>query len=318
MTCHDSAHLTVNPFDLSGRWYRGGLHTHTSCSDGALSPAQVSAWYASQGFHFLAITDHERVTDVASATFTAEPDAGGSRLLVLPGAEISVGQSRQGSPVHVVVVGVVDEVPAPDSLSPAQALAWGWQAGAFAFIAHPHWSGLSTDELAGITGVRAIETFNYGSELENHKGLATVYWDDALGRGQRLLGVATDDSHFNEADGGGGWVMVKAAELTVPAVVGALRAGLFYSSCGPVIRDVRLGAGRLSVHTSPVTAIYWIGAGCLGWHVHAAPRQTLVCAEFNVPPDLEWVRIEVCDARQHWAWSNPLFIGSQCDTDQEE
>jgi predicted metal-dependent phosphoesterase TrpH len=306
-----------NPFRLPGRWYRGNLHTHTTCSDGALSPAQVAAWYCGHGYHFVALTDHERVTDVSTAVCAADADADGARFVVVPGAEISVGRSRQGSPVHIVAIGVLDGLPAPDSLTPTDALAWGWQAGAFVFLAHPHWSGMSTDELAAISSVPAIEAFNFGSELENHKGWATVYWDDVLGRGHPLLGVATDDSHFQEADHGGGWVMVKAAELTPTAIVTALRAGHFYSSAGPTIRDVQMVEGRLTVHTSPATAIYWIGAGCLGWHVHAAPRQTLVSAEFALPPDLDWIRIEVCDAQHRWAWSNPLFL-RQLDSQQEE
>jgi hypothetical protein len=318
MTQSQAATLPVNPFSLSGRWYRGNLHTHSTQSDGALSPAQVAAWYAGHGYHFIALTDHEMVTDVASAAFPADAEAAGSPFLVVPGAEISVGRSRQGSPVHMVAVGTLNGIPGPDSLSPVEALAWGWEAGAFTYLAHPHWSGLSTDELANISNVPAIEAFNYSSELENHKGWATVYWDDVLGRGRRLLGVATDDSHFQEPDHGGGWVMVRAAELTTPAIVAALRSGHFYSSAGPVIRDVRVDNGRLFVHTSPATAIYWIGAGCLGWHMHAAPRQTLVSAEFTLPPDLDWIRIEVCDAQQRWAWSNPLFLRPQDDNQQEE
>ncbi|WP_323245448.1 CehA/McbA family metallohydrolase domain-containing protein [Nodularia spumigena] len=40
------------------RWWRGNLHTHTFWSDGDDFPEMVSEWYREQGFHFLAISDH--------------------------------------------------------------------------------------------------------------------------------------------------------------------------------------------------------------------------------------------------------------------
>jgi len=112
--CHQHAvSIADDPFQLPGRWYRGNLHTHTTNSDGALSPAQVAAWYCGHGYHFVALTDHERVTDVSTAVCAAGTDTGGTHFVVVPGAETSVGPSRQGSPVHVVAIGVLDGLPAP-------------------------------------------------------------------------------------------------------------------------------------------------------------------------------------------------------------
>jgi hypothetical protein len=43
------------------RWYRGNLHTHTLWSDGNDLPEAVVERYRGNGFHFLAITDHDLV-----------------------------------------------------------------------------------------------------------------------------------------------------------------------------------------------------------------------------------------------------------------
>ena len=48
------------------RWYKGSLHAHTINSDGDSPPYDVLTWYKRHGYHFLAITDHNTLTDPAS------------------------------------------------------------------------------------------------------------------------------------------------------------------------------------------------------------------------------------------------------------
>lgn len=42
----------------SPRWWKGNLHTHTLWSDGDDYPEMVVEWYKRQGYHFLALSDH--------------------------------------------------------------------------------------------------------------------------------------------------------------------------------------------------------------------------------------------------------------------
>lgn len=44
-------------------WYKGNLHTHTYWSDGDEFPEMVLDWYKSQGYHFVALSDHNTVAD---------------------------------------------------------------------------------------------------------------------------------------------------------------------------------------------------------------------------------------------------------------
>jgi len=41
------------------RWWRGNLHTHSLWSDGDDYPEMIADWYKSQGYHFLAFSDHD-------------------------------------------------------------------------------------------------------------------------------------------------------------------------------------------------------------------------------------------------------------------
>ena len=42
---------------FGNHWYKGNLHTHTTRSDGKLSPDDTKRFYRSQGYDFLALTD---------------------------------------------------------------------------------------------------------------------------------------------------------------------------------------------------------------------------------------------------------------------
>ncbi|MCL5257394.1 MAG: CehA/McbA family metallohydrolase [Chloroflexi bacterium] len=297
-----------NPFAAPGVWYKGNIHTHTTESDGDLAPEQVIEWYSDHGYQFLAITDHDHVTLLNMTNRKGHRPEG--EMLLLPGAELSAGQSNEGSPVHVVAIGLEGGAP-PVAGFPgaAAALTWAREHKAFAVLAHPYWSGFSTDELAAVPGLKAIEAFNYGCQQENRKGDARVYWDDLLRRGIGVWGVATDDSHWWEpSHAGGGWVMAKCPELSAAAIMHSLRNGLFYSTNGPVIEDIGMKHGRLQVRSSPAAAIYWIGPGHTGWSVHAGPGEIVTQAEFRLHEGISWLRVEVDDWQGHRAWSNPLFL----------
>ncbi len=40
------------------KWYKGNLHTHSTNSDGRLSPEEVIRLYREEDYDFLALTDH--------------------------------------------------------------------------------------------------------------------------------------------------------------------------------------------------------------------------------------------------------------------
>lgn len=48
----------VIPPDPPARWWKGNLHTHTLWSDGNEFPEMAAEWYRTHGYHFLALSDH--------------------------------------------------------------------------------------------------------------------------------------------------------------------------------------------------------------------------------------------------------------------
>jgi hypothetical protein len=77
--------LTMRPsaFTAPGRFWRGNLHTHSTNSDGVLSPEEVCRRYRAEGYDFLAITDHfigiygyPMTTPAPSGPTASPPDRG--------------------------------------------------------------------------------------------------------------------------------------------------------------------------------------------------------------------------------------------------
>jgi hypothetical protein len=72
------------------------LHSHSTASDGVLSPRDLIQRAAQQGVHALGLTDHDEVSGLAEAEAAARE----SGVTLIPGVEISVTWS--GRTVHIV------------------------------------------------------------------------------------------------------------------------------------------------------------------------------------------------------------------------
>jgi predicted metal-dependent phosphoesterase TrpH len=76
------------------------LHSHSICSDGALTPTELVVRAAAAGVRVLALTDHDSVDGVEEAAAEAQRQS----IRLLPGLELST--LWQGGSVHVVGLGV--------------------------------------------------------------------------------------------------------------------------------------------------------------------------------------------------------------------
>ena len=53
----------AEPTDPPLRWWKGNLHTHSLWSDGDDFPEMIADWYREQGYHFLALSDHNILSE---------------------------------------------------------------------------------------------------------------------------------------------------------------------------------------------------------------------------------------------------------------
>ena len=83
------------------------LHSHTHCSDGVLSPADLVARAAEKGVDVLAITDHDTVAGLAAAQHTITEQQ--IPLQLINGVEIST--SWQQLEIHIVGLNINPQCP---------------------------------------------------------------------------------------------------------------------------------------------------------------------------------------------------------------
>ena len=291
---------TINPFTLPGAWYKGALHVHTTRSDGKLTPAESAAAHQAAGYHFLAVTDHDVITDMSAyATPT---------FLTIRGVELGHGHNAVGQSYHMVLIGIDQVARAPYGFTIQQAIDLWSERAKLLFIPHAYWSGMEWDELLPLERLAGMEIWNTSAQTDLGKGLSTAQWDSVLARHKRWAGLATDDTHGINDDFNGGWVWVKSETLEEGPILQALNSGAFYSSSGPLIHDFRVENGTAYVRCSDAVAINFIGIHQWGWQYRATPGQPLTEAEYKLKGKEQYLRVECHDAAGHTAWSNPLYF----------
>ncbi|RLE79439.1 MAG: hypothetical protein DRJ52_08405 [Thermoprotei archaeon] len=290
-----------NPFSEKGQWFKGNLHTHSTYSDGLLTPKQLAYLYRNNGYSFLAITDHNKVADVRKLST--------EDFLVLPGIEVDTGKGVLGSKYHIVGVDIEEEIKAESAQEAIDKIV---ELGGVAIVAHPYWSSLTLNDLLKLEKYLGIEVFNTTCEVDVLRGYSVVHWDMLLTAGRRVYGFAVDDAHwsfrqYKPVDACKAWIMVKAEELSREAIIKSIKKGLFYSSTGPVIKNLEIKNGKVVVECSPVKVIAFVvdhARGC----VYFSQKNDLTRAEYRIRGNEIYIRIECKDSEGNTAWTNPIFI----------
>jgi hypothetical protein len=300
--------MRIAPFDQPGRFYRGGLHVHSTRSDGRRSPAEAIAAYQAHGFDFVALTDHFTprfdfpITDTRAYRTAA--------FTTLLGAELHAPRLENGERWHILAVGLpLDFAPTGDDETGPTLAARAAEAGAFVAIAHPAWYGLTLADAETLRAAHAVEVINYGCALETQRGDSWHLYDQLLERGWRLTACATDDAHFSGGippDWGGAWVEVRAESLDPAALLAALKAGRYYASEGPRIHDIVLEGDSITVTCSAARSVHLTGPGAKArWRWG---EQITVCELPAASFRGGFCRITVVDAAGKRAWSNPIWL----------
>jgi len=295
---------------MTERWFRGNLHTHTTNSDGDSAPDVVVAWYRDAGYDFLAVTDHDVLTDPDGLR-----DAAG-RMTLIPGEEVSSGD------IHVNGLGIRERIAprfGPDVRSTIQGNVDAIRAaGGVPSVNHPNFRWLvSGDDLAALRDLRLFEIHNAGPEVNNlggRPGFPSVEstWDRLLSSNHRMLGVAVDDAHHFQVWGrpysnpGRAWMCVRAEHATPAELLAALDAGSCYASTGVTLGDVVTNDGELALDIVPQWELHY-RTSFIGADGRVLDVQEGLSARYRLRPGDRYVRARVNDSDGLTAWTQPLF-----------
>ena len=292
-------------FGHPGRFYRGNIHTHSTNSDGILEPEEVCRTYREAGYDFISLSEHFLDRFDYPITDTRSYRSEGFTTLIA--GELHQGKTSVGEPWHILAVGIPVDFARPEANEGAAEIAGrAAETGAFIGIVHPSWYGLSVEDAKTITCAHAVEIYNHGSEVEVERGEDWPFCDLLLNEGWRLSGFATDDAHHLTHDAFGGWINVHAESLDPDALLDSMKAGRYYSSQGPEIKDIRIENGEISVECSPVSNISLQGRGARAKYLSGdgIEKATFPTDRFEDA----YVRVTVRDASGKRAWSNPIWF----------
>lgn len=317
-----------------GSFYKANLHSHSTVSDGELSPGQMKELYKKNGYSIIAFTDHNHFVthnELSDGTFLAlngvenaadeqgKPDFFGRCCDV---CYIALSPDRKLHPFQTEgdVKGDGEYSPFSPSYCSDDVnmmIETGMKNGFFVTYNHPTWSLESYEQYMSYSGMNAMEIFNYSSSVDGYDEYNAAIYDDMLRSGKRLFCIATDDNH-NRApntchwDSFGGFTMIKAKSLKYGDVADALVNGYFYASRGPVIKALWLDTEDCSVHIECEKAVKLVctrgGRRCRAVFAKEQGAEYLSEVKLSINPTDIYFRITVFDEQGMTADTNAYFV----------
>lgn len=323
---------------LDGNVFKACMHTHTTLSDGKLTPEEVRGVYKAQGYQIVAFTDHE--------VCVAHPELREADFLPITSYEVAINPSgccdranhekcyhlnlytrdpantkhvcfdrgyvREKWPVSQLPVETYSEENRTYSVEYANHfLEEAAKAGFLVSYNHPNWSLQTREDYIDLKGVWGTEVYNSECLAIGHDDCQSRIFDEMLKAGIPVYPLATDDMH-KLSSAFGGWIMVAAKELEYDAVFDALEQGDFYASTGPELHSLTLENGILRIACSPCRDIH-VGTEARKAYRAKPTDQVLTEAEldirdwFEACPE-EWkerafIRVTLEDEQGHRAWT---------------
>ena len=268
----------------NGKFYKANMHTHTTVSDGRLTPEEAKEVFKSLGYSIVAFTDHE--------TIVPHPELRDDDFLPITSYELSVssGWNTFTKCYHLNVYmpeedrdfsdtfclkrvkeqwldrvtermrehGVENR---PYSKECAQRIIDAANAeGCLVSYNHPVWSLNNYEFYSKLKGFDGIELVNGATYRSSDQEYVPMVFDDMLRNGEKVVPVGGDDGH-HPRHYGLAWTMVKADELSYDSILDGIEKGNCYMSTGPEIKEIYVEGDKVTIKTSPAEGIIYTAMG---------------------------------------------------------
>ena len=314
--------------DENKKFYKGNMHCHSTKSDGKLTPEELKEKYKSNGYSFLAITDHEVLynnsylddedfititsTEYAFKEFAEQSTLKNFNMKV---AHFNLYAKKQDNVNNFLYNTVYDHF--SDAETKAKQLEKFGEnkrkytpkcinkfikdankKGFFVAYNHPRWSLENYKQYSKYEGLWGVEVFNSISDKDGIYEYNINVYDDFLRDGKKVFASCGDDNHnIKNRDSNecfGAFVMVNADSLSYDNIINGLLNGNFYSSQGPIIKSLVLDGDTVKVKCSDCYQISFSTYGRRSGSVHD-DNCKLTEAEFKIRKEDIYFRIDVID-----------------------
>lgn len=327
--------------DPGKQQYKANLHSHSTLSDGRMTPQQLKDVYEGQGYQILSITDHEVPKDHSAMTTPEFLMLTGYEAYVRPdsnaiydtyGPEIHLNlfskdphseayvcfnscyckflNAEQKESLHKVgsqrpreyTVEYINEF-----------IRTAKKNGYLVSYNHPVWSMETEERIFAYEGCFSMEMVNYAGFTENNMEYNGVLYDKLLRAGKRMFIHSGDDNHnaypldSPYSDSFGGFTMILADELNYDSVIQAMEKGDMYSSMGPVFKEVSFDGETIHVECSEVVTVYCYFGGKTPSCLRANLGETFTSADLKIPRNAHYVRVSIMDSQGRYADTRGFF-----------
>lgn len=307
--------------------YKVNLHSHTSISDGRLSPGEIKELYKNAGYSAVAFTDHDILiphNDLTDSDFVA---LNGYEYKINDKSLLHAGNKYKS--FHINMIAKTPDIDTqvcfnPSTITPEAARFLPFVkyvgdiytprhtpdgvnevskiAGDHGFLVHynhPLWSMHDQSDLDGITGFDGIELINTGSIVTWALPEDTdIIYEYFLRSGRFPYPLACDDNHnhilYGKTDALSSFNMIFADRLDYVSLVSALEKGNTYASSGPIINTLASDGGKITVEAQNAVEIIMRTKGRRA--VRAACGDGINRAVFEVQSDDGYIRFVLTGA----------------------
>lgn len=317
------------------KYYKANLHSHSTLSDGGITPAEMRAAYKAKGYSVLAVTDHNVFiphNDLTEADFlmlngieyNADPHDGTGRtchfcaVALDPETEIQPLYHREKYCTRGAIearkqVKFDESLPDYERVYSAEGISEMMKAcrdaGFFVTYNHPSWSLEHYPEYMGYEGMHAMEIVNYACLVDGYPEVNEQVFDDMLTGGKRVFCSANDDNHSVGKDAFGGFTMIGAEALSYKAITDSLLAGNYYASTGALIDAIWYENGELHIEAPACKEIRVFTGARRAWRKCGTEDAPVTEAVFKLddPCRYDYVRVVVTDFDGNQAFSQPYY-----------
>lgn len=322
--------------------YKANLHCHSTISDGKLTPEELKRAYRDRGYAILAITDHEVTRDHTAlsdkdflmltgyeAYIRINPN--GKSNAYVPELHCNliarephnlkfINYNRnyckylKDEAAHAALDRVGSEEERAYSVEYINRFVrTAVENGYLCTYNHPVWSLELHEQIEQYEGFFSMEMCNYSSWVVNRMEYNGALYDRLLRAGKRIFCHSADDNHNKEpfgtpgCDSFGGFTYILAEELTYESVIRALEKGDFYSSMGPVIKELTFDGKKVHIESSEAIQISMFCGGKNVRAVRGDEAHPVTTADFEIPDSAPYVRFDICDERNLHADTRGFF-----------
>ena len=311
--------------DSNKKFFKGNMHCHTNISDGHLTPTEIKELYKSNGYNFVAYTDHEVIvnhSDLDDGDFIAITS---QELTIKEFPEIStlvnkkmkvchlnIYAKSQDNTLHICYDPFLDKYSKGELRESLKKLGGDYKRvytpecineiirtanenGFFVCYNHPRWSLENYRQYSNYEGLWGVEILNTSCQTGGLYEYDINVYDDFLRDGKRIFASCGDDNHNGRKDYFGAFVMVNAESLTYNNIIDGLLKGNFYSSSGPEIYSLYVENGLVHIECSNAKHIYYSTEGRRAAFINAEEDGYINSADFKIDESDGYFRLDVVD-----------------------